>query len=299
MGNMWTSLMRQMEKRRKSKKLMKRLKGQTVGQFTLGDIVTKGCRSVIYSIKRNEVGVPLVAKVLDLSFSETMVHEFEVLRRLDHPGVVKAVDLFRLKSACVLVLEAVMNGDLQDNILKQWPIAHGRRRAWAFQISSAVEYIHSMGVAHCDIKLENIMINSSNRIKLIDFGSAINVLEGQQTRESLEMIAITPEYVPPEILCQRLTEPENYDVRMMDVWGVGVVFFLMLTGRFPFGEFDGYHISDFIDTIASSEEFVLKEEEELVAACELGYIDMLARALDFDPDERSSMKEIMSMEYFN
>ena len=78
---------------------------------------------------------------------------------------------------------------------------------------------------HRDLKLENIVVDDRNNIKLIDFGFAIKCTKGQK----LKSFCGTPSYMAPEI-CSRL----EYCGFASDVWALGVVMYIMLTGHYPF-----------------------------------------------------------------
>ena len=94
------------------------------------------------------------------------------------------------------------------------------------QIVSAVAYMHSKWVAHRDLKLENILINQNEKqIKLIDFGFATKCKKG----EKLSTHCGTPHYMDPD-----LAKKESYYGHAADVWALGVILFMLLTGRLPF-----------------------------------------------------------------
>ena len=105
-----------------------------------------------------------------------------------------------------------------------------------FQILTAVNYIHSIGVIHRDLKMENILIDFEVNehgeeemiCKLADFGFSTVLEYGQQTRKRLG----TPLYMAPEIW-----KSQNYDTKV-DIWALGIlVYFLASGGRFPFNDF--------------------------------------------------------------
>lgn len=93
-------------------------------------------------------------------------------------------------------------------------------------MAEAFEYLHSRGIAHRDLKLDNVLIEEkTNMIKIIDFGFAAFCQEGQKQK----IFCGTPSYMAPE-----LVKKAEYDGRHVDMWALGVLLFAMLSGTFPF-----------------------------------------------------------------
>lgn len=94
------------------------------------------------------------------------------------------------------------------------------------ELLKAVNYIHLMGVSHRDLKLDNILINVEGRLKLIDFGFAV-FRENQ--KEKINNFCGTPTYMAPEIINR-----DRYDPHKADIWSLGVVFYKLVSGKYPF-----------------------------------------------------------------
>lgn len=96
------------------------------------------------------------------------------------------------------------------------------------QICDGVEYLHSMGLAHRDLKLDNCVMTEGNVVKLIDFGTAtVFHYPGKQQIKATGVVGSDP-YLAPEVLSD-----ENYDPRKTDVWSVAMIFLCMVLRRFP------------------------------------------------------------------
>jgi serine/threonine protein kinase len=94
------------------------------------------------------------------------------------------------------------------------------------QIAEGIEYLHSANVAHRDLKLDNILIeDGSGLIKIIDFGFSVLC----SSQQKLKIFCGTPSYMAPEITLKR-----EYDGRAVDMWALGVLLYVMLSGTFPF-----------------------------------------------------------------
>ncbi len=94
------------------------------------------------------------------------------------------------------------------------------------QVAEGVAYLHSHNIVHRDLKLDNILIEESTRmVKLIDFGFSVVVGNGVK----LKVFCGTPSYMAPEIV-----RKHEYDGKPVDIWALGVLLFVLLTGTFPF-----------------------------------------------------------------
>jgi serine/threonine protein kinase len=91
--------------------------------------------------------------------------------------------------------------------------------------------LHENNIAHRDLKLDNILIDENNRIKLIDFGFSVFA----NSEHKLQLFCGTPHYMDPDIV-----KKKDYNGQAADVWALGVILFIILTGKLPFfGEFEG------------------------------------------------------------
>ncbi len=93
------------------------------------------------------------------------------------------------------------------------------------QLVSAVAYCHAKGIIHRDLKLEHVLVTRTLSVKIIDFGFAVT----QPNARKLRMLCGTPVYMAPEIL-----RKQEYMGGPVDVWSLGVIFYVLLSGAFPF-----------------------------------------------------------------
>ena len=267
--------------------------GKKIGNCDVKHKLNKGGTSVLYSCAINDR--ERICKITDGKYTDTLWKEFEILRKLKHPNIIDAFDCIECNRIVAMLMEPVSKGDLHDFIIRKWPIHADIRRKFVTQVLSAVECIHCLDIAHCDIKLENILITDDDNLKLIDFGSALYVKEA--TFDDFAYIATTPEYLPPEIICA--SADEGYDIRAIDEWSVGVVLFILLTGRFPFGDVDQNKIAKYIKKMRTATSFELRQKEEGLIYFERDYLAMLRALLCFDHERRSPVSKVLTMSYFN
>ncbi|KAI9059760.1 kinase-like protein, partial [Trametes sanguinea] len=168
----------------------------------------------------------------------SFVREVEVLRHIAHPSIVSYLHSFSTPSHHCLVLEHVAGGELLE--LVDDPVRHAQldeplvRRIWG-ELCKAVAWMHSVGLVHRDIKLENILLTtdpltrplpSSSLIKLTDFGLSRFIDPAQP---QLTTLCGSESYAAPELVMGR-----PYDGRETDAWACGVVLYALATRRLPF-----------------------------------------------------------------
>ena len=134
-----------------------------------------------------------------------------------------------------------------------------------------VKYLHGVGICHRDLKLENILIDDRNNVKIIDFGFSVC------TAEKLRMFCGTPSYMAPEII-----QKKEYQGQKTDIWALGIILFVMLTGNFPF---KGQTEKELFGKIKRGM-FHMPETLPFEAKC------IITRMLTVDPGKRPTAKEV-------
>ena len=167
-------------------------------------------------------------KIKDISDEESLMSEINILRRLDHPNIVKITDFYNLKYEYNIVTEYCREGELFDEIKKNSPFSEALAGWYMKQILQAVCYCHGNHIIHRDLKPENILISKRlksgfHHIKIIDFGTA-KVFSREKRENALIGSAY---YIAPEVLNKNYTEK-------CDIWSCGIIMYILLTGRPPF-----------------------------------------------------------------
>merc|ERR1712195_180488 len=214
---------------------------------------------------------------------EMITHkEFEMLRSIDHPHVLRVYEMFEDDVACYIVTELMEGGELYDRVVAldfEGISVEKQTREITSQLVSAVSMMHSVNVVHRDIKPENILMVSKDGhpfIKVCDFGFAV-----KKPEEGMTDTIGTPHYVAPEVL-----SGENYHLKC-DVWSVGVVVYVMLSGRTPF---NGDSLAAIAREIRAGRYSFKFPEFEKVSPEGL---DFVKTCLQVDPDLRPSMAEML------
>lgn len=151
--------------------------------------------------------------------------EAEIFLQMDHPHIARLVAVYEFKKQLLLVMECMEGGELFERLVSQKRFSEATAAHSVWQMLLAVNYIHSHGVVHRDIKLENFLYETKegDHLKLIDFGFSKIWSPNTKMRASCGTLA----YVAPEVLSQNYTSK-------CDLWSLGVVTFILLLGHMPF-----------------------------------------------------------------
>lgn len=152
-------------------------------------------------ITKKNVAIKIIKKK-KLKFKNLLTkiyREVAINKFLDHPHITKLYDYFETKEEIFLIFEHVQNGELFELIRFNSNIAEPVARKYFQQLISALDYVHSCGVTHRDLKLENILLDKDNNIKLLDFGFSNLLKDGRCLRTSCG----SPNYAAPEVILSK------------------------------------------------------------------------------------------------
>jgi len=154
-------------------------------------------------------------------------NELKILKMMDHPHIVKVYDYYENDDSFNIVMEYWKGGELFERISKQGAFSEDMASNIMKQILSAISYLHSQNIVHSDLKAENIMFFRDDEEdlhwKLIDFGMASKY----NPEKKMSHIQGTPYYIAPEVL-------KNWYDSKADIWSLGVLLYIMLSGSPPF-----------------------------------------------------------------
>lgn len=201
-----------------------------IGRYRLRGVVGTGAFSVVMLAFDEENKFSLACKVVprDRVASEDLRMRFEsevhIFQQLSHPGIVSLFDLLKDEHNYYIFMEYCPNGELFQFIVDNGPLNEAQGRFIVREILETLQYIHSRGVAHRDMKPENLLLSDTGHVKLSDFGLSKYV----GSSGLCDTPCGSPCYASPECL-----SGETYNAMTSDVWSTGVILFAMLTGQLP------------------------------------------------------------------
>lgn len=149
--------------------------------------------------------------------------ELSIMKSIRHPFISEFYQTFETEHQLFAVMEYCRHGELFDLVVKSGRLEEDHAAFLFYQIVEALTYLHSLGIAHRDVKPENILLDQGHQIKLIDFGlSNVSV-----DHKLFGTPCGSPCYAPPEMIQKHV-----YDGKISDVWSLGITLFAMVTGRF-------------------------------------------------------------------
>ncbi|XP_047671546.1 death-associated protein kinase 3 [Tachysurus fulvidraco] len=256
--------------------------------YEMGEELGSGQFAIVRKCREKSSGVEYAAKFIKkrrLSSSrrgvsrEEIEREVNILREIQHSNIITLHDIFENKTDVILILELVSGGELFDFLAEKESLSEEEATQFLKQILDGVHYLHSKHIAHFDLKPENIMLLDKNvpnpRIKLIDFGIAHQIKEGNEFKN----IFGTPEFVAPEIVNY---EPLGLEA---DMWSIGVITYILLSGASPFlGETKQETLTNISAVNYDFDEEYFSNTSELAK-------DFIRRLLVKDPKKRMTIQD--------
>jgi len=271
----------------------KKNKCKFIGKYVMGELLGEGsygkvkevldtdtlCRKAVKILKRRKLRrIP--------NGEQNVEREIKLLQRLNHLNVIRLFEVMHNeeKQKMYLILEYCVSG-LQELIestpLKKFPIWQAHE--YFCQLIDGLEYLHSQGIIHKDIKPGNLLLSTDGTLKISDFGVA----------EALDMFALddmcqtsqgSPAFQPPEIA----NGLESFPGFKVDIWSSGVTLFNITTGKYPF---EGDNIFKLFEKIGEGVFEVPEEVDPLLG-------DLLQGMLHKDPFQRSTLPRVRSHGWF-
>jgi serine/threonine protein kinase len=195
--------------------------------YKITDTIAPGGAAIVYKGIAPDGKTPVAIKILratDSYIRAKFIEEGPLVRRLDHPHIVKILDYGSENGTYYIVMEYVDGGTLRRLVLGS-PLVPSLIIPIIGQTCEALSYLHTHGIIHRDIKPENIMLATNVGVKLGDFGIAKSM---RTTKTSEGFIVGTPYYLPYEMVVGEPVQPAS------DIYSLGIVLYEMLTGTCPF-----------------------------------------------------------------
>ena len=244
-----------------------------------------------------------------------ILHETNLMQKLNHPNITKILEMFEDDKFILIIMEYINGGNLFSFVKKRRKLSEKIAKFLFRQIILGIKHIHSKNIVHRDIKLENILIDLNNRIKICDFGIGV-ILKSED--ELLYDQCGTPMYMAPEIILS--SKKKGYKGFPVDIWSSGIALYIMLSGTLPFNikknnkknknskkklensdNSDNYKNSDEDDDISLSYDnsydlqySIVNKNPKHIEKISDEVRDLLHKLLNKDPNKRLTIDEILN-----
>ncbi|WKY16987.1 hypothetical protein Q1695_001531 [Nippostrongylus brasiliensis] len=252
---------------------------EKVGLYQVGRAIGRGnfatVRLARHEIAKTKVALKIVDRAaLDEENLIRLEREMQILTRVNHPHIVKLYEIMRTETSIYIVTQYCSGGELFEILIERGRTAEDEARRWFGQIASAVAYLHHKGIVHRDLKAENILLDKNSNIKIIDFGFS----NTQAPSQLLRTWCGSPPYAAPELLLGK-----EYDGLKADIWSLGVILYILVTGGFPFPG----------DNVENLKRAVLSCQMKIPYWVSVECADLIKKMLVFNPFKRSGINAVM------
>eukprot|EP00918_Siedleckia_nematoides_P015026 GHVU01032597.1.p1 GENE.GHVU01032597.1~~GHVU01032597.1.p1 ORF type:complete len:371 (+),score=89.90 GHVU01032597.1:204-1316(+) len=253
---------------------------KVLGKGSFGEVIL--CKDRTTAI---ECAVKVISKrsLKKNSSSAALLKEVQLLKELDHPNIMKLYEFFEDAGYFYLVGELYTGGELFDEIISRKRFSEADAGRIVKQVLSGITYMHRNKIVHRDLKPENLLLESKGKnaqIKIIDFGLSTHFEGQKKMRDKIG----TAYYIAPEVL------HGTYDEKC-DVWSVGVILYILLSGCPPFYGSSEYEILKRVETGKYS--FNLPQWKKVSEMAK----DLIRRMLTYVPSMRITAREALEHEW--
>ncbi|XP_025716975.1 serine/threonine-protein kinase STK11 isoform X1 [Callorhinus ursinus] len=271
----------------------RRKRAKLIGKYLMGDLLGEGSYGKVKEVLDSETLCRRAVKILKkkklrrIPNGEANVKkEIQLLRRLRHKNVIQLVDVLynEEKQKMYMVMEYCVCGmqEMLDSVPeKRFPVcqAHG----YFCQLVDGLEYLHSQGIVHKDIKPGNLLLTTSGTLKISDLGVA-EALHPFAEDDTCRTSQGSPAFQPPEIA----NGLDTFSGFKVDIWSAGVTLYNITTGLYPF---EGDNIYKLFENIG-------KGDYTIPGDCGPPLSDLLRGMLEYEPARRFSIQQIRQHSWF-
>ncbi|XP_036823747.1 hormonally up-regulated neu tumor-associated kinase homolog A isoform X2 [Oncorhynchus mykiss] len=257
-----------------------------VGNYLIGRKLGEGSfakvREGLHAMTGEKVAVKVIDKrkaKKDSYVTKNLRREGHIQQMIRHPNITQLLDILETENSYYLVMELCPGGNIMNRIYDKKKLDERETQKYVRQLVMAVEHLHRAGVVHRDLKIENLLLDEQDSIKLIDFGLS-NCAGILGYSDPFSTQCGSPAYAAPELLSRKKYGPK------VDVWSIGVNMYAMLTGSLPFT------VEPF-SLRALHQKMVDKDMNPLPPSLSTAAICLLKKLLEPDPAKRPNIHQVM------
>ncbi|XP_061365596.1 CBL-interacting serine/threonine-protein kinase 7 [Gastrolobium bilobum] len=259
-----------------------------LGKYQLTRFLGRGNFAKVYQarslIDGSTVAVKIIdkSKTVDAAMEPRIVREIDAMRRLHHhPNILKIHEVMATKTKIYLIVDYAGGGELFAKISRRGKLPESVARRYFQQLVSALCFCHKNGVAHRDLKPQNLLLDDDGNLKVSDFG--LSALPEQLKNGLLHTACGTPAYTAPEILCRL-----SYDGSKADAWSCGVILYVFLAGHLPFDDMN----------IPAMCKRISRRDYEFPASVSKAARHLIYQLLDPNPKTRMRLESVFENSWF-
>lgn len=252
----------------------------TVGKYQVIRQIGKGGFATVVLAVDPKTNQNVAIKIFDRQFivkggyMKYLENELRLCSRLNHPNIVKILDVVYDERSIMIVMEYLSNGDLQSLIMNGYHFSIPEQIRISLEILQWLNYLHKRGISHRDIKPENIMFDQNFHAKIIDFGFS------KESSMMLKTYCGTPFYMSPEVI-----QTDCYDGIKSDIWAFGITIHVIAVKLYPF---ECHNEIEFMK--------LMQHNKLRISIIPKGIIgDICEKSLKMDPNSRSSAEQLIEM----
>ncbi|XP_034694188.1 serine/threonine-protein kinase ATG1c-like [Vitis riparia] len=261
-------------------------RGRVVGDYLVGRQIGSGSFSVVWHARHRVHGTEVAIKEivtgrLNKKLQESLMSEIFILKKINHPNIIRLHDIIEVPGKIHLVLEYCRGGDLSMYIQSYVRVPEATAKHFMQQLAAGLQVLRDNNLIHRDLKPQNLLLSTNDNnsvLKIADFGFARSL----QPRGLAETLCGSPLYMAPEIM-----QLQKYDAKA-DLWSVGAILFQLVTGRTPFT--GNNQIQLLQNIVKSSELHFPPDNNDLSADCK----DLCQKLLRRNPVERLTFEEFFN-----
>jgi len=225
-------------------------------------IVGEGGTAVVKLVKSKNTKEKLAIKIINKhqeikKLNEKICNEVDAMHNLKHPNIINTIEVLETEDTVAIVMPFCEDGDLLEYILNHGKLSENEARTIFKQIVDAIEYAHSQGYCHRDLKLENIFLRGGFTTAIIgDWGFSTKFTANF---ESLSDSCGSLPFAAPELL-----RGSTYEGPEIDAWSLGVLLYSLIMGKYPFDSTNENILRDKIKKVQYIEPRGSKELKQLI-----------------------------------
>ncbi|EXB36713.1 Serine/threonine-protein kinase ATG1 [Morus notabilis] len=265
--------------------------GRVVGDYLVGRQIGSGSFSVVWHARHRVHGTEVAIKEiatgrLNKKLQESLMSEIFILKKINHPNIIRLHDIIEVPGKIHLVLEYCKGGDLSMYIQRHGRVPEATAKHFMQQLAAGLQILRDNNLIHRDLKPQNLLLSTNDDnavLKIADFGFARSL----QPRGLAETLCGSPLYMAPEIM-----QLQKYDAKA-DLWSVGAILFQLVTGKTPF---TGNNQIQLLQNIVKSTELNFPtDSNDLSSECK----DLCQKLLRRNPVERLTFEEFFNHQFLS